>query len=148
MYDFSFTFNSLGLGTFPTFAIEVKLSSEMRAALKGFLGHSNLEKKAESGNKSPNSAETASPMMAVPQAGRSEIGKRVRFARQFRGLSQDQLAVSVGYSETVIGKIESGVSKPQKSIIKFIAVVLRCSEHWLLTGIGDSGLVAQGKSAT
>ena len=79
----------------------------------------------------------------IPPTERCEIGKRVRHVRVFRGLNLLQLASSAGYSDSVIGKIESNVSKPKPPIVKALAAALGCDESWLLTGLGDPGLDGQ-----
>ena len=55
----------------------------------------------------------------------SEIGKNIRKLREKRGMSQEELAIKVGYSSrTTINKIENGVNDVPRSKIELFADVL------------------------
>ena len=51
----------------------------------------------------------------------SDIGNRIRNLREKNGLSQEELALRVGYtSKSTIAKIETGVNDiPQNKIVRF-----------------------------
>ena len=55
----------------------------------------------------------------------TEIGKNIRKLREKRGMSQEELAIKVGYaSKATIAKIESGVNDPPRSKVELIADAL------------------------
>ena len=55
----------------------------------------------------------------------SEIGKNIRKLREKRGMSQEELALKVGYmSRTTINKIELGINDPPRSKVELIADAL------------------------
>ncbi|MDM0007176.1 S24 family peptidase [Variovorax sp. J22G73] len=63
------------------------------------------------------------------------IGERIKYSRQQRGLTQQQLAVAAGVSTSTIGNLESGLrDKPRE--LNAIARALRASSTWLETGRG------------
>lgn len=68
------------------------------------------------------------------------LAKRVRLARKFRKLSQDQLAVLSGLKQPDISKIERGEILKTTGLLA-LARALQCSPNWLDTGDGDSGKV-------
>ncbi|MES9900320.1 MAG: helix-turn-helix transcriptional regulator [Sedimenticola sp.] len=61
------------------------------------------------------------------------LGHRMRFRRQEKGWTQEQLAVRAGTNQAVIQKIENGKSlRPRK--IDQIAAVLDVNPAWLMFG--------------
>ncbi len=61
------------------------------------------------------------------------LGQRMRFRRQEKGWTQEQLAVRAGTNQAVIQKIENGKSlRPRK--IDQIAAVLDVNPAWLMFG--------------
>ena len=66
------------------------------------------------------------------------FGKRLRYARLIRGLSQDALARIVGvYKSANVSVWEIGRRSPTPSNGKKLAEALDCSPGWLLFGEGD-----------
>jgi transcriptional regulator with XRE-family HTH domain len=66
-----------------------------------------------------------------------ECRHRIRRAREARGLSQEQLAQTVGRSVRSIGRFESGESEPSVATLRLLAEALDVSLAWLLTGEGQ-----------
>lgn len=63
----------------------------------------------------------------------AELGMRVREQRKLRGLSQDQLAMKVGYSDkTMVSKIEKGYVDLPLSRIGDLSYALGISPYYLL----------------
>ena len=56
-----------------------------------------------------------------------EIGKRVRFLRKERGITQTQLAQSVGKDRQYLYKIEKGLVTPNIVTISILAITLEVS---------------------
>ncbi|KKL23651.1 hypothetical protein LCGC14_2423220 [marine sediment metagenome] len=66
------------------------------------------------------------------------IGKRIRYARIIRGLSQNDLARRVGvYGGSNVCSWEVGGRSPTPSTGKKLADALDCSPGWLLFGEGE-----------
>ena len=73
-----------------------------------------------------------------------QVGRRIQHARDDAGLTQEQLAVAVGYkSATAISFIESGERKLRVSELEKIAEVLHCDIQFLLTGTVDKKLTVK-----
>ncbi len=67
-----------------------------------------------------------------------EVGKRIQDARDKAGLTQEQLAVAVGYkSATAISLIETGERKLRVGELEKIANKLQSDMQYLLTGTTD-----------
>lgn len=63
----------------------------------------------------------------------NNIGEIIKKLRERKGLTQEELAVKVGYtSATTINKIESGANKLKQEKIKIFANVLECTVSELL----------------
>ena len=63
----------------------------------------------------------------------AELGMRVREQRKLRGLSQDQLAMKVGYSDkTMVSKIEKGYVDLPLSRIGELSYALGVSPYYLM----------------
>lgn len=65
----------------------------------------------------------------------NDIGDRIKYARELRGLSQEELAERSGVSQTSITDVERGRSKMPRGLNK-IAKALQVSVEWLMTGDG------------
>lgn len=65
------------------------------------------------------------------------IGQRIRAAREQHGISQEELAISVGVSPQSIHQWESGRTTPRHTRMRKLAVVLKTSPHYLQFGIGS-----------
>lgn len=63
---------------------------------------------------------------------RSEFGKRLRFAREMRQLTQAQLAKAAGVDQTVIAHFEAGRRMPGAENLKGLAKGLVVSADYLL----------------
>ena len=135
-----------------TLTVEIKLAPETLAALSGIFSPFRTppsERVAAIAEllKQAALSDDVDQMPAIPPTERCEIGKRVRHVRVFRGLNLLQVASISGYSDSVIGKIESNVSKPKPPVVKALAAALGCDESWLLTGLGDPGLDRQQEAS-
>ena len=62
------------------------------------------------------------------------IGKRLKQAREYLGLTQEELAELVNISQTAIYKIEDGITQQPRSINK-LAEALQVPPEWLQYGI-------------
>ena len=65
------------------------------------------------------------------------IGKRLKQARKYRHMTQDDLAKQIGTSRGVITNIELGkIKEPQLPVVNIICDVLDINKDWLLNGSG------------
>ncbi len=64
------------------------------------------------------------------------LGDRIKHARQNAGLTQKQLADSVGISQTAVHKLERGYSRASRRTVT-IALTCGVDPIWLETGRGD-----------
>ena len=62
----------------------------------------------------------------------SEVGKRIKYYRQKRGLTQEQLAFDIHTSAAYISNIERSIKKPSLQTIILISEVLEISVDELL----------------
>lgn len=61
-----------------------------------------------------------------------EIGKRIKQARELRGLTQEQLGNSLGMNKSTIQRYETGqISKIKLPVLESIAKALRVNPNWL-----------------
>lgn len=66
------------------------------------------------------------------------IGERLKYARKYRKMSQDELSGRIGVSRGVITNIElNKVKSPQQIVITAICRVLQIRQEWLLDGEGE-----------
>lgn len=73
-----------------------------------------------------------------------QIGGRIQKAREAAGLTQEQLARSVGYqSATAISFIEAGERKLRAEELEKIAVELHSDVNYLLTGKTDKKITVK-----
>jgi transcriptional regulator with XRE-family HTH domain len=70
--------------------------------------------------------------MSVPT--RSTFGRRLRALRLARGISQVELARSVGRHQTAIGPYERDEYEPPREVVEKLAVVLETSAEYLFFG--------------
>ena len=79
----------------------------------------------------------------------SKIGERICMARKNNGLTQEELALKMGYkSKSTINKIEMGINDiPQSKIEKF-AEVLGCTIPYLMGWDSDNSQEAASGSAS
>ena len=66
-----------------------------------------------------------------------EFGKRLRYMRENRGLTQGQLAKSIGVAENSLSAYERGVREPDFEKIYKMANTLCCSVSYLVDGETD-----------
>ena len=78
---------------------------------------------------------------AVPQF---ELKHRVKLAREYAGLSQDELADKTGLSRGGIAKIERGESSTRRSSITLIAFATGVDRGWLENGETPTGPETDG----
>jgi transcriptional regulator with XRE-family HTH domain len=69
-----------------------------------------------------------------------KFSDRITFARKRMGLSQSQLAASLGVSRGACGQWEQGVSLPSVSHMAELARITEVSFEWLATGRGRANL--------
>lgn len=67
-----------------------------------------------------------------------EVKHRLRIAREFAGLDQDQLAEAIGVSRTTVGNAERGIVKPRKITINAWALACGVPASWITTGAEPS----------
>ncbi|MGI9124170.1 MAG: helix-turn-helix transcriptional regulator, partial [Mycobacterium sp.] len=63
-----------------------------------------------------------------------EIRHRMRIAREYAGLEQEQLAERMGVSRTTVGNAETGRVKPRKIVVNAWAMACGVPVSWILTG--------------
>ena len=61
-----------------------------------------------------------------------EIGARLRYFRELRGLSQKEFAAQIGVSSSRVSNWEQGVNRPDADILASICHALRISANDLL----------------
>jgi transcriptional regulator with XRE-family HTH domain len=66
----------------------------------------------------------------------STLAKRLKWARDKRGLSQTQLAKAAGVAQGTIGNLESAERKSARKLVS-IAAALQVQPAWLESGRGD-----------
>jgi transcriptional regulator with XRE-family HTH domain len=72
-------------------------------------------------------------------------GERIRFARKWAGLNQDEVATRMGLSRASVSNWELGLGIKRKNLIGF-AQVTGVSAEWLMTG--EPSLAPQGERAS
>ena len=73
----------------------------------------------------------------------SEVGKRIKYYRQKRGLTQEQLAFDIHTSAAYISNIERSIKKPSLQTIILISEVLEISVDELLGSIQSTSPTAK-----
>lgn len=68
-----------------------------------------------------------------------EVNDRVRKAREVSGVTQGDLANSLGLARTSLARIEQGLSKPRRPILLAIAMATGVDFEWLETGKTPAG---------
>jgi transcriptional regulator with XRE-family HTH domain len=63
------------------------------------------------------------------------LKERLKYARELRGLTQEQLAKKADCAQSAIGNVESGERKNLRNLV-LVARVLRVSVDWLFDGGG------------
>lgn len=71
----------------------------------------------------------------------STLAGRLRYAREQRGLSQDQLGERAGVTQVTITHLEKGRNQTSKKLVQ-IAQALRVPAEWLSSGAGHEAAVA------
>lgn len=69
------------------------------------------------------------------QGERNQVGDRLRRAREYVGLSQDDVASVLGLSRPSITNIESGIRKVEALELSKLAKLYRRTLDYLLTGV-------------
>ena len=72
------------------------------------------------------------------------FGERMRKARLAAGLTQESLAAMVAITEVSINRYEMGHRVPNAELINRLAVPLKCSMKWLITGNGAMQDASEG----
>lgn len=67
----------------------------------------------------------------------NNINKRINLAREYLGLTQEKLRISLGLSQSYISEIETGKKKPSDTVLIALAYRWEINFHWLLTGEGE-----------
>lgn len=72
-----------------------------------------------------------------------EVRHRLRIAREFAGLDQEQLAERSGIARATISSAENGPKVPRKSTLNALALACGVPVSWIVTGTsaerGDDG---------
>lgn len=72
---------------------------------------------------------------------REEIGRRIKLARTDRGLTQGDIAQSIGVAVSTVQRYETGsIEKIKMPVIEAIARALKVNPAWLLGKIEDDGM--------
>lgn len=71
------------------------------------------------------------------------VGRRIKEARQTKGLTQEQLAERAGVSPTYISVIERGLKSPQLDTFVPVCNALEVSADALLMDVVDAAATAQ-----
>lgn len=74
------------------------------------------------------------------------MNERFRIAREYRGLSQRDVARRIGVGPSSISMIEGGKNTPAPRTIKLFCAELGISETWLRTGEGSMDAASQETS--
>ncbi|HHU50436.1 MAG TPA: helix-turn-helix transcriptional regulator [Firmicutes bacterium] len=67
----------------------------------------------------------------------NNIGKRIAQIREYFNLSQESFGKVIGFKQSQISRIESGVTKPTEVTINAIISRFPVNPKWLKTGEGD-----------
>lgn len=73
----------------------------------------------------------------------SEVGKRIKYYRQKRGLTQEQLAFDIHTSAAYISNIERSIKKPSLQKIILISEVLKISVDELICSSQSQASIAK-----
>jgi len=65
------------------------------------------------------------------------LSQRLRSARKYRGLTQEELAIKVKTTKATISNYENGHSSPHNEMLTFLADVLNVSTDYLLGRTDD-----------
>ncbi|UNP30067.1 helix-turn-helix domain-containing protein [Lysobacter gummosus] len=65
---------------------------------------------------------------------RAEMAERLRLAREYVGLTQEDVAGALGISRPAVTKIESGARKVESTELSILARLYRRTMEYLLTG--------------
>jgi transcriptional regulator with XRE-family HTH domain len=74
-------------------------------------------------------------MIDVTHSGRNEFGDRLRQAREYVGLSQEEVATALGLPRPSITNIELGARKVEATELGKLAKLYRRTLEYLLTGV-------------
>lgn len=77
-----------------------------------------------------------------------DFAQRVKRLREDRGLTQEELAASLGLTRPAVGRWESGRSKPRLDKLDQLAALLGTSAYYLLNGDGPERVESSAASAT
>jgi len=67
----------------------------------------------------------------------NDIGARIKYLREQKGLSQDELGIKIGLKKSTISLNESGRNAVQESTVLAICREFGVSYDWLRTGVGE-----------
>jgi transcriptional regulator with XRE-family HTH domain len=74
-----------------------------------------------------------------------ETGERIRFARKWAGLNQDEVSIRIGLSRASVSNWELGQGIKRENLVRF-AEVVGVSAEWLITG--EASLAPRGEKAS
>lgn len=69
--------------------------------------------------------------------GAATLGDRLVAARQFAGLSQEELATQIGVKIVTLDAWENDWKEPRANRLQMLTGLLGVSLRWLLTGVGE-----------
>ena len=67
------------------------------------------------------------------------VRHRLRIAREYAGLEQDELANQIGVSRNTVGNAERGHVTPRRIVLNAWALVCGVPVSWIITGEGLPG---------
>ncbi len=76
-------------------------------------------------------------MAEKKDAQRISIGRRIKAARQAKGLTQKEFAASLGIVQGFLSGIEREKKTPSDTLLIALCHYYRINEVWLFTGVGD-----------
>lgn len=71
---------------------------------------------------------------------KKDVGKRLREAREKRGLRQNRVAKSLGIHNSTLAKYESGEREADNETLSKLSEIYEVSPTWILTGEHDNTL--------
>ena len=76
------------------------------------------------------------------------LGKRLKTLRETLGITQKELARTLGVSEMTIRRYEANKFQPDAEVLSKLAKAYNINLHWLLTGEGEMFIKREHKTPT
>lgn len=68
-----------------------------------------------------------------------ELRHRLRIAREWAGMDQQQIAEAMGVTRSTVSNCEQGRTSPQRTTVNLWALACGVPAHWLRTGLAPHG---------